>query len=398
MTRPSPGIAPDGIADAEGFSLVRNDLLFRLQRGLGLIPAAGLGIGRRALFYSMLCWLPLVIWAWSAGRMMPGSAGEPLLGHYGVHVRCLVAIPLMILGEALAQGLVPLCFRQFVRNGIVDEALLPRFHAVIRSATRLRDRAYPWVVIGALVVAWTASVMVAPNPDEIAWSGDATGRNFGAWWLLLVVRPLFTVLLLAWIWRLVLAAVVLWRVAKLPLHLVPTHPDHVGGLGFLSRLPVVFAPFTLAVSSVVAASWAHQVAYHGTSVPSLYIEMVVLAIVLIMLVALPLLCFTPLLLRTKKIAMLEYGALLSEHGRKVQRRWLAREPGLDDDAMLNAPELGATADTQTIYESVTKIRPIILNKGVLLAIAVPAALPMLLLVAGQYPLKATLLKLLTVLL
>lgn len=43
MTRPSPGIAPDGIADAEGFSLVRNDLLFRLQRGLGLIPATGLG-------------------------------------------------------------------------------------------------------------------------------------------------------------------------------------------------------------------------------------------------------------------------------------------------------------------------------------------------------------------
>nr|WP_315597788.1 hypothetical protein [uncultured Cupriavidus sp.] len=398
MIRSSPGAAQDGSADFQGFSLVRNDLLFRLQRRLGLIPAAGLGVVRRAVFYSMLCWLPLVIWAWWAGRMMPGGPAEPLLGHFGVHVRCLVAIPLMIIGEALAQRLVPICFAQFMRTGTVDEALIPRFREVIEAGTRLRDRVYPWVVIGGLVVAWTATVLVSPNPDEISWAGDATGRTFGTWWLLLVVRPLFSVLLLAWIWRLALAAVVLGRIARLPLRLVPTHPDRVGGLGFLARLPVVFAPFTLAVSSVVAASWAHQVAYHDTPVPSLYIQMAVLAVVLILLVAMPLLCFTPLLLRTKKLAMLDYGVLLSEHGRKVQRRWLAGEPGLDDDAMLNAPELGATADTQTLYESVTRIRPVIVNKGVLLAIAVPAALPMLLLVAAQYPVKATLLKLLTVLL
>ncbi len=274
--------------------------------------------------------------------MLPGGPEEPLLGHYGVHVRCLVAIPLLVIGEALAQQVVPLCFAQFVRTGIVDEALVPRFREVIRAGKRLRDRTYPWVMIGGLVAVWTVTVLVSPNPDEIAWTGDR--------------------------------------------------------LGFLARLPAVFAPFTFAVSSVVAASWAHLVAYHATPVPSLYIQMVLLALVLIVLVAVPLLCFTSLLLRTKKVAMLDCGALLAEHGRKVQRRWLAGERSLDDDTMLNAPELGATADTQTLYESVTKIRPVIVNKSALLAIAVPAALPMLLLVAGQYPVKATLLKLLAVLL
>lgn len=398
MIPASQGVIFDAVAASEGFSLVRDDLLFRLQRRLGLIPSNGLGIARRAVFYSMLCWLPLMIWAWSTGRMLHGGPEEPLLGHYGVHVRCLVAIPLLVIGEALAQLTVPLCFAQFIRTGIVDEALVPRLREVIQAGTRLRDRAYPWVVIGGLVAVWTATVLVSPNPDEIAWTGDRVARTFGSWWLLLVVRPLFSVLLLAWIWRLVLAAVVLARIARLPLRLVPTHPDRVGGLGFLARMPMVFAPFTLAVSSVVAASWAHLVAYHDTPVPSLYIQMALLALVLIVLVATPLLCFTPLLLRTKKVAMLDYGALLAEHGRKVQRRWLADEPGLDDDAMLNAPELGATADTQTLYESVTKIRPVIVNKSALLAIAIPAALPMLLLVAAQYPVKATLLKLLTVLL
>jgi len=398
MTPSSQGFASDGIAHSEGFSLVRDDLLFRLQRQLGLIPATGLGIARRVVFYSMLCWLPLMIWAWWTGRMLPGGPEEPLLGHYGIHVRCLVAIPLLVIGEAQAQWTVPLCFTQFIRTGIVDAALEPRFREVIRAGTRLRDRVYPWVVIGGLVAIWTTTVLVSPNPDEIAWTGDRTVRTFGAWWLLLVVRPLFSVLLLAWVWRLVLAGVVLARIARLPLRLVPTHPDRICGLGFLARLPVVFAPFTLAVSSVVAASWAHLVAYHDTPVSSLYIQMVLLGIVLIALVALPLLCFTPLLLRTKKVAMLDYGALLAEHGCKVQRRWLAGESGFEDDPMLNAPELGATADTQTLYESVTKIRPVIVNRAVLVAIAMPAALPMLLLVAGQYPVKATLLKLLTVLL
>ncbi|MGE8677981.1 MAG: hypothetical protein ACN6PE_05150 [Achromobacter marplatensis] len=52
-----------------------------------------------------------------------------------------------------------------------------------------------------------------------------------------MTRPLFSVLRLAWVWRLVLASIVLLRIARLPLKLVPSHPDRVGGLGFLGRLP-----------------------------------------------------------------------------------------------------------------------------------------------------------------
>ncbi|MFP3756259.1 hypothetical protein SB751_20420 [Cupriavidus sp. SIMBA_020] len=66
MALTSQGAAPDrdGVAASEGFSLVRDDRLFRLQRQLGLIPPTGLAIARRVVFYSMLCWLPLMIWAW----------------------------------------------------------------------------------------------------------------------------------------------------------------------------------------------------------------------------------------------------------------------------------------------------------------------------------------------
>jgi hypothetical protein len=46
-----------------GLALVRGDLPFRLQRRLGLIPPDGLGLVRRAVFWSMLGWLPLLAFA-----------------------------------------------------------------------------------------------------------------------------------------------------------------------------------------------------------------------------------------------------------------------------------------------------------------------------------------------
>ena len=79
-----------------------DDVALRLQRQMRLVPAGGLGVVRRAVFFSMLTWLPLVAWALYAGRILPGSVDEPLLVHFGVHVRFLLAVPALILGEAMA--------------------------------------------------------------------------------------------------------------------------------------------------------------------------------------------------------------------------------------------------------------------------------------------------------
>lgn len=99
----SPGL---GI---ELFSLVRNDWFFRLQRRLRLIPKDGSGVVRRAVLYALFSWLPLAIASWFDGTLMPEGGKEPLLGHFGIHVRCLVAIPLLVLAEGIAHKLVPMC-------------------------------------------------------------------------------------------------------------------------------------------------------------------------------------------------------------------------------------------------------------------------------------------------
>ena len=51
---------------------------------------------RRAIFFALITWLPIVLWAALNERLLNAGTGEPLLKHFGIHVRCLVAIPLFI--------------------------------------------------------------------------------------------------------------------------------------------------------------------------------------------------------------------------------------------------------------------------------------------------------------
>lgn len=385
--------------DNRQFSLVRNDPFYRLQRRIGLIPAHGDGFKRRAVAYALIAWLPLVIASWLAGTVVE-SAGisEPLLGHIGIHVRCLIAIPLLVLAEGVAQQAIPLFIREFRRTGLIGEAQTSQFDQVLAGMLRLRNQAFPWVVIVGLVVTWTAAFLLTPNQDEIQWAGsESRSLAFGAWWFLLVTRPIFSILLLAWIWRLILLGILLFRIARLPLQLVVMHPDRFAGLGFLDRVPVVYSPFILSVSAVMAGAWAHSVFYHDVPVPSLYMQMATLLVVLVVIGLAPMLMFTPMLLRAKKRALLDYGVLLAQHGRAVDARWIGQQD-VPEYPMLNAPELGPVADIQALYQSVAAMRPAIVNKSILAKIIVPAALPLLVLVATQWPLKSTLSKLLFTLL
>jgi len=110
---------------------------------------------------------------------------------------------------------------------------------------------------------------------------------------------------------------------------------------------------------------------------------VVLAVLLFLA---PLLALAPPLLAARRPARLAYGALVAEHGRRVHRKWIEGEP-VGDDPLLGAPELGPVADTITMYQAVEKMRPVPIGLPAVLAVAVPALLPMLAVLAIQVPLK-----------
>jgi hypothetical protein len=391
---------PEG--DTADFSLVREGPLHDIQRAAHLIPAGRFGVFRRMAVVIAIGWLPLVLWALWNRRAIESGAIEPLLQHFGVHARFLVAVPLLLLAEPVAEAVGRRIVSYFVTSGLVPPAERPAFLEILRHGRRLLRSRWALAAIAAIVAALAVSGAAASrHPHELQWAVTADGAGehatFASWWFLWVSLPLYQVLLFAWLWRVAVATRLLWRISRLDLELVATHPDRCGGLGFLEALPNAFALVIAATAAVLSARWGHDVLYHGTPLASLRLPLAVyLGLVLVISLG-PLLVFVPRLAALKRKSLLTYGALVGRHGRLVERRWLRGEP-IDDDALLNAPELGPVADTLALYQAVANLRPAPIGKRSIITAAAAAVLPMIPMAAMQVPLKDQLLGLIKILL
>src|SRR5262249_33251690 len=80
-------------------------------------------------------------------------------------------------------------------------------------------------VILGLAIAWTALGPVARKGEDLSWAMENTAGpphfGFGGWWFLFVARPIYIVLLLAWLWRLALLTLLFPRASELRLALLP---------------------------------------------------------------------------------------------------------------------------------------------------------------------------------
>lgn len=364
---------------------LRDDILIRFQRRIGLAPADGLGTLRRAVFLGLLGWLPVVVWAWFAGRASDGDS-ESLLAHYAVTARLLVAVPLMVIAEAVLLGSVRALSPQLVVAGLVPDDRTA-IRAAVGRLERLRDRVHPWVVAGGVALAWLLAsgggLDLAPRGHALAWAGEEGVSGFGVQWYLWVGRPIFIACVGVWLWRAVLLGIALHQLPGLGLRFVPTHPDRLGGFGFSRSLTFAFGIVAFALSTVIASVWAHEVAYHGLDVATLRMPMAATVVLLTAIFLAPLFVLVGPISRAKKLARLQYGALIARHGDALHRKWI--DGAAVDDALLEAPEIGAAADAATLYDAVGRMLPVPLTVPSVLMVALPAALPMLAVASLQIP-------------
>ena len=373
----------------------------RWQRKLGLVPRQGMGLAQRAVFYALLAWAPLAVWAFLQGRALPGGIPEPLLAHFGINVRCLVAIPLLILAEGMVLRVTIRTISQLLHNGLVRDAQRPQFAALLRDVARLRDSSMPWIILLGITGAWMVVEPADPHIESLSWSVDSAGDlGFGGWWFAYVARPIFLALMLSWLWRIMLMFVLFRRISKLDLSLVATHPDRAGGLGFLEAYPGAFAPVTFALAAVVGSGWAHDLVYHGGTVEAITRPLAALAVVWTLLLLSPLLVFAPKLMAAKRQAKIDFGRLVGEQGRAVRQRWVVgdvAEIEPRNDELLEPAGVGPIADALSLYEAVTRMRAAPVGKVALLGVLLPFAVPMLAIVSIQIPIKTLLMQLLKML-
>lgn len=370
------------------FALVRNDLPLRILRMLGIAPKHGLGVVRRAVFFALLCWLPIVVWAWMGHRLLDSMTGEPLLLHFGIHVRCLIAVPLLILAEAPASVIINRILQQFLQSGLIPPSRATDFHAAIARAGKLRDATMPWIAVLALSLVWLAGSPNDMYAHELSWAAVNGEMGWGGWWFKYVARTVFVFLVLGWIWRILLLVMLFRQIQTLDLSLVPNHPDRMAGLGFLQAVPKTFSLVTFALAAVLASRWAHDSIYHDAPLASFKMPLLAFILIWSVMLLLPALVFCAKMIACKRQALAEYRALTAMHGRLMHARWVTSTASdQTPHPMFEAPELGASADVGTIYQSVEHMRTLPIGKASVMGILLPMLVPMLLVAMTQFPLK-----------
>jgi hypothetical protein len=369
--------------------LVPGGPTFRLLLRVGLANPAAPRLVRTAFVVLVATWMPLALLTLLAGTAMIGSTEQPFARDFAVHARLLLALPLFLLGEVSINPRLRAIAATFVRTGVVRDVDLPAYEGAVRSALRLRDSVVAEIVLIAMAVIGAAGVTVgslAAPTGSWAVAIDASGAHLTAagWWYALVGLPVFQFVLFRSLWRGVIWTHFLGAMSKLDLALVPTHPDHAGGLGFVGVGQTSWVPLVFAISIVLAASFADAVVYGGSHVFDFKLPIAGYGALVAIALLGPLLRFRWQLARAHFTGLLEYGALVHDHHLKFDRKWIGGREG-SDESLLGSPDVSSLVDSSAGYELVASMRtlPIALSDVVPIAIAV--ALPMVALFAIEIP-------------
>ncbi|MFP2924372.1 hypothetical protein ACLESO_03970 [Pyxidicoccus sp. 3LG] len=359
----------DTSATLPDFSLVRGGPLFRTELRMHLVRPRRYRVSRLTLVVALLAWLPLLLLSLFQG----GAAARAFIGDIQVHVQLLVSLSALILAEPYVDGRISLAARQFVLSHLIGVGSRPAFDEAIRSAIRLRDNALVEVLL--LIPAFALSLdSVLASRGEWSVTGAGAGPSPAGWWYLAVSSPLFRFLLLRWLWRGLLWAYFLFRVSRLPLTLVPTHPDIMGGLGFLPTCQSSFAPVVFAMSAVTSSqSWEFQSSDLSSNPIPYVLPLAVFAVLATVFVFAPLAFFIPQLVRAKRRSDPSFSALAAWHSRRFERKWFSH---VTNKEILGAPDFSSLADLGTSYILMRRMRLFPWDQRSLLAVVGAALAPL----------------------
>ena len=371
------------------FSLVLGGPLFQLLRRTHLADDALMLVRQRIIVISLLAWLPLLLLSALEGNLWGGGTSVPFLFDIEVHVRFLVALPLLVLAELVVHRRMRPLLQQFVERNLVPESAMPRFEAAVVSAFRLRNSVLAEVLLISIVYGvgvlfiWRHYVAL----DTATWyaTGSAGGSqlSLAGMWFGYISLPIFQFLLCRWYFRLFIWARFLWQVSRIELSLLPTHPDRLGGLSFISGQIYAFTVLAVAHGALLAGNLANRIFFLGAELLQFKVEIAVLVVFMMCVVLGPLLFFTPQLAQAKRKGSRDYGVLAERYAREFDAKWL-RGGAPANEPLLGSSDIQSLADLGNSFQVVREMRIVPIKRddllrlvGATLAPIVPLALTMM---------------------
>ena len=361
MASPESPFGKDLLREAPDFSLVLGGPLYQLLRRAHISGDALELVRRRAIVIASFAWLPLLLLSALEGRAFGESVAVPFLRDVEVHVRFLVALPLFVVAELVVHDRMRFVVRQFLERKLIPATASKRFEAAIASAFRLRNSVLAelllitFVYLVGVSLVWRQYLTLGTPTWYALPAGDGMKFTLSGIWFGYVSLPAFQFLMLRWYYRIFIWARLLWQVSRIGLNLVPTHPDRVGGLGFLSNTAYAFVPLAAAHGAMLAGMIANRIFYTGASLLNFKAEVAIVAIVLLCLVFGPLLVFAPQLAQAKRRGNREYGTLAERYVSEFDAKWL-RGGAAPDERLVGSGDIQSLADLGNSFEVVRGMR------------------------------------------
>jgi len=363
---------------------------YELQRRLGVLEEDALHAGRRAAIFVSLSWgVPLLL-CLVAGRAFGASGTHPYLLDFGAWARFFIATGLFLLAEQQVEYGLRGKLGQFVAAPILaPESFRAAASAVVR-ALKLRNSGVAEIVcLGLAIAGAMARLEQLLTADVSSWAvqvaDDGVHITLAGWWTMVCSVPLFYFLLFRGLWRYIVWAMLLWRIASLKLRLVASHPDGKAGLGFVAEYPNAYSMFVFGISSAMAITVVRHVLERNiSSVTFGYIITGWLAIVFAFF-AFPLLAFTRPLSELKEKSLQILAARATQSLRAAERTLLGSNVVANDPAEADPDH--AVPDPSSQYAVTKKLSVILMNRGAIAPLAGAALVPFAIAGATKLPYK-----------
>lgn len=386
----------------QDFSLVLGGPLFQLLRRTHLAGDALELLRQRLLLIPLLAWLPLLVLSLIEGEALGGRSAVPFLLDIEVHVRFLVALPLLIVAELVVHQRMRFVVRQFLERNLIPQNALPRFEEAIASAFRMRNSVLAEVlliafvyVVGILLI-WRHYLALSTDTWYAVPTAEGLKLSITGAWYGYVSLPIYQFLLVRWYYRIFIWTRFLWQVSRIELSLIPTHPDRVGGLGFLANTAYAFMPLAVAHGAMLAGPIANRIFYLAAALPEWKVEIAVMVVFLLCLVLGPLLVFSPQLAQAKRTGNREYGALAERYVREFDAKWL-RGGAPANEPLVGSGDIQSLADLVNSFEVVRTMQLAPITRDAFIRLVAATLIPVVPLLLTMMPFEELVGKLLGIL-
>jgi hypothetical protein len=319
--------------------------------------------GKIALAALCITWLPLVIITGMEGTLYSGPK-TAFLNDIAMQARLLIAMPMLVLIKLAIDSKVIVVTRYLSEAMMNAEEREHILNTALKRVKTWTNSTLTEVILLLIVITTTVSfveggVYTGLNTGTESWM--ATSKEgiqkltLAGYWAVTISIPFFQFLLFRWLWRYFVWVLLLFRLSKAKLNLLPTHADRAGGLGIILLAQRSFNLLFVTGSVLISGGLITRLIQNPDSFNTIRSEMIGYVVMCLGLLILPLFFFTAKLVKVKNEGLLQTSRLAVTLSSQFEKEWVNELP---DEKVIaeKKPDPSMIYDYSGIYDSLQLLR------------------------------------------